>query len=75
MQIASIFEFAGALLLGRVSTNVIAGGIADINAFSAAPEAYAYGMVCALSVGTVWLIFTSWLGLNVSSTHSISKLF
>ncbi|KAG6558095.1 hypothetical protein Mapa_000276 [Marchantia paleacea] len=69
--IASIFEFAGALLLGRVSTNTIASGIADINAFSRDPEVYAYGMVCALAVGTVWLVFTSWMGLNVSSTHSI----
>ena len=73
VQIAAIFEFAGALLLGRVSTNVIAGGIADINAFTNSPEAYAYGMVCALGVGTLWLIVTSMLGLNVSSTHSISK--
>ncbi|KAG6558217.1 hypothetical protein Mapa_000400 [Marchantia paleacea] len=28
--IASIFEFAGTLLLGRVSTDTIASGIADI---------------------------------------------
>ena len=60
------------MVAGRVSTNVIAGGIADINAFTTSPEAYAYGMVCALGVGTLWLIVTSMLGLNVSSTHSIS---
>ena len=35
------------MLLGRVSTNTIAGGIADINAFTAAPEVYAYGEVRA----------------------------
>lgn len=69
--IAAIFEFAGALLLGRVSTNTIASGIANIDAFTRDPEVYAYGMVCALAVGTVWLIITSYLGLNVSSTHSI----
>ncbi len=40
-QIAAIFEFAGALLLGRVNTNVIAGGIANINAFTQTPEIYA----------------------------------
>ena len=74
LQIAAIFEFTGALLLGRVSTNTIAGGIADITSFSREPEVYAYGMSCALWVGTVWLIITSYLGLNVSSTHSISKL-
>lgn len=73
MQIASIFEFAGALLLGRVSTNTIASGIADIESFNRDPEVYAYGMVCALGIGTVWLIITSYWGFNVSSTHSISK--
>ncbi|KAL3681813.1 hypothetical protein R1sor_024769 [Riccia sorocarpa] len=69
--IASIFEFAGALLLGRVSTSTIASGIADINSFTRDPEVYAYGMVCALGVGTIWLLLTSYWGLNVSSTHSI----
>ncbi|KAG6552745.1 hypothetical protein Mapa_005693 [Marchantia paleacea] len=69
--IASIFEFAGALLLGRVSTNTIASGIANIDAFSRDPEVYAYGMVCALAIGTIWLIITSYWGLNVSSTHCI----
>ncbi|KAL2629285.1 hypothetical protein R1flu_013971 [Riccia fluitans] len=69
--IASIFEFAGALLLGRVSTNTIASGIADITSFTREPEVYAYGMVCALGVGTIWLIITSYYGLNVSSTHTI----
>lgn len=74
MQIAAIFEFAGALLLGRVSTNTIAGGIASISAFQREPEVYSYGMCCALGVGTVWLVITSYMGLNVSSTHSISEL-
>nr|WNH14453.1 phosphate transporter B 1;1 [Pteris cretica] len=69
--IAAIFEFIGALVLGRVSTNTIAGGIADLSSFSREPEVYAYGMVCALGVGTVWLAITSYLELNVSSTHTI----
>jgi phosphate/sulfate permease len=68
-----VFEFTGALVLGRVSTNTIAGGIADVTSFAREPEVYAYGMSCALWVGTVWLIITSILGLNVSSTHSISE--
>jgi hypothetical protein len=36
-----VFEFTGALILGRVSTNTIAGGIADIGAFAENPEVYA----------------------------------
>lgn len=69
--IAAIFEFAGALVLGRVSTNVIAGGIANPIAFMAQPEAYAYGMVCALATSAFWQMLCSYLELNVSSTHSI----
>ncbi len=30
LQIAAIFEFTGAIVLGRVSTATIAGGIADV---------------------------------------------
>ena len=73
LQIAAVFEFAGALVLGRVVTNTIAGGIADINAFTRTPEIYAYGMVCALFVGGIFQLVASFLELNVSATHSISE--
>jgi len=69
--IAAIFEFIGALVLGRVSTSVIAGKIANPAAFRRQPELYAYGMSCTLFVGTVWLAIASYLGYNVSSTHTI----
>ncbi|OAE29188.1 hypothetical protein AXG93_1862s1460 [Marchantia polymorpha subsp. ruderalis] len=65
--IASLFQFAGALLLGRVSINTIASRIADINSFTRDPKVYAYGMVCTLGFGTIWLLIPSYLGLNVSS--------
>lgn len=42
-QIAAVFEFGGALLLGRVVTSTIAGGIADPAVFARQPEVYAYG--------------------------------
>jgi len=69
--LATIFEFTGALVLGRVSTDTIAGGIADITVFKSNPMVYAYGMMCNLLIGTLWLAFTSYKGWNVSSTHSI----
>ncbi|KAJ9532650.1 hypothetical protein QJQ45_010711 [Haematococcus lacustris] len=69
--IAALFEFTGAMVLGRVSTSTIAGGIADINAFLREPEMFMYGMVCALAVCGVWQIVASYFELNVSSTHSI----
>ena len=69
--IASVFEFVGAVVLGRVSTNTISGGIADIKAFKTHPEFYAYGMMWTLLVGGAWQIWASYKGLNVSATHSI----
>ena len=69
--IATIFEFVGAVVLGRVSTNTIAGGIADIRAFKDEPEFYAYGMMWTLLVGAAWQMWASYKGLNVSATHSI----
>jgi phosphate/sulfate permease len=36
-QIAVIFEFTGALVLGRVSQETISGGISDIGAFTTDP--------------------------------------
>eukprot|EP00245_Coleochaete_scutata_P015149 TRINITY_DN663_c0_g1_i1.p1 TRINITY_DN663_c0_g1~~TRINITY_DN663_c0_g1_i1.p1 ORF type:complete len:648 (-),score=96.18 TRINITY_DN663_c0_g1_i1:684-2627(-) len=69
--IAAVFEFVGALVLGRVSTSVISGDIAKPSAFIRDPEFYAFGMVVALWVGAVWQLGASYLGLNVSATHSI----
>lgn len=69
--IAATFEFTGALVLGRVSTSVIAAKIANISYFYKDPEVYAYGMVCALSISAIWNILASYFSMNVSSTHSI----
>ena len=69
--IAAVFEFVGALVLGRVSTSVIAKGVADVSSFKNDPAVYAYGMICALSVGAIWQLWASWAGYNVSATQSI----
>ncbi|KXZ51046.1 hypothetical protein GPECTOR_14g33 [Gonium pectorale] len=69
--IAAVFNFVGAVVLGRVSTSTIANGIANINVFYREPEIYAYGMICALTTGFVWQALASYYELNVSATHSI----
>lgn len=69
--IASIFEFVGAIVLGRVSTNTLQGGIADITQYKNDPEMYAYGMMISLGVAGFLQILGSYLELNISSTHSI----
>jgi sodium-dependent phosphate transporter len=69
--IAFVFEFVGAIVLGRVSTNTIAGGVADIKQFAKHPDVYAYGMMVSLGVAGFLQIFASYLELNISATHSI----
>jgi len=69
--IAAVFEFAGAMTLGRVVTGTISGGIARTSTFSAEPEVYAYGMLCALVCATTWLYVATYYELAVSTTHSI----
>ncbi|GFH32219.1 phosphate transporter, partial [Haematococcus lacustris] len=71
MTLAAAAEFTGAMLLGHTSTNTIAGGIADIDAYTSYPEVFAYGMMVSLIVSGCWQITASYYELNVSSTHSI----
>lgn len=69
--IASVFEFVGAIVLGRVSTSTIQGGVADISQYKNDPEMYAYGMMIALGVAGFLQVLGSYMELNISSTHSI----
>jgi len=69
--LAVIFEFTGALVLGRVSAETIAGGIAKPSAFVSNPPAYAFGMSVVLWLGTILQLIASYRGLNVSATHCI----
>lgn len=70
---AVVFDFLRAMLLGRVVTSTIASGVADINSFTANPELYAYGMICACAAGTFWIAVASRMGVNVSGTHFIGE--
>jgi sodium-dependent phosphate transporter len=69
--LASIFEFSGALLLGSPVTNTLAGSISNVTFFKAQPYVLMYGMLCALAGSTTWLFTATYLGLPVSTTHSI----
>jgi solute carrier family 20 (sodium-dependent phosphate transporter) len=69
--LASIFELSGALLLGSPVTNTLAGSISNVNFFKAQPYVLMYGMLCALAGSTTWLYTATYLGLPVSTTHSI----
>ena len=69
--LAILFEFTGAIVLGRVSAETIAGGIAKQESFVENPPAYAYGMSVVLWLGFLVQMLASYMGLNVSATHCI----
>ena len=69
--IAAIFEFAGAALAGGHVTATIRKGIIDPSPIVNNPEILIFGMLAALLAAAVWLMFASWRGWPVSTTHSI----
>jgi len=68
---AGVCEFAGAVLVGSHVTDTVRKGIVNPECLSDRPEALALGMACALLAAAVWLHGASWLGMPVSTTHSI----
>lgn len=73
LQIAAVFEFLGAMLLGGETTKTVASDIANVNLYKPFPELYMYGMLCALTVAGTWLLIATYYCMPVSTTHSISK--
>ena len=68
--IASIFECAGAILMGSHVTKTIRKGIADYECFEDSPEIFIYGCFCVLTSVAAWLFLASYLEMPVSTTHS-----
>ncbi|KEG04982.1 sodium-dependent phosphate transporter, putative [Plasmodium vinckei vinckei] len=69
--IAFIFEALGASLLGGTVTDSIRSKIINFEAFYNAPEFLMLGMFSALMGASMWLAIATFLGLPVSTTHSI----
>ena len=68
--IASVFECAGAILMGSHVTKTIRKGIADYECFEDSPEIFMYGCFCVLLSVGAWLFTASYLEMPVSTTHS-----
>ncbi len=68
--LAGICEFAGAVLVGSDVAETVRKGIIDADAFKS-PQVLAHGMLCAMLAAAVWLNLASFLGMPVSTTHSI----
>lgn len=69
--LAAICNFAGAVLVGGHVTDTVRKGIIETSAFEQDPRILAYGMVCAMLAAALWLNGASFLGMPVSTTHSI----
>jgi PiT family inorganic phosphate transporter len=69
--IATLFEFAGAVIAGGHVTGTIRKGIIDPGPLTAQPELLVYGMLAALLAAAIWLMLASTRGWPVSTTHSI----
>ncbi|ORM41702.1 putative phosphate permease [Babesia sp. Xinjiang] len=69
--VAFIFEILGALLLGGSVSDAIRTKVLNFKAFDDAPRELAIGMMSASASATVWLMFATWFGIPVSTTHSV----
>lgn len=69
--LATIFEIAGAVLLGQKVAGTIRKDILDVKLYENNPEQLMYGMLSALIGCAIWLLIATWLKFPVSTTHSI----
>ncbi|XP_078382209.1 sodium-dependent phosphate transporter 1-A-like isoform X2 [Oculina patagonica] len=69
--IATIFELAGAILIGARVSDTVRKGIIDINSFNGTEELAMIGSLSALSGTGIWLIVATFFNLPVSGTHSV----
>jgi solute carrier family 20 (sodium-dependent phosphate transporter) len=56
--------------MGSHVTNAVRKNIADVDCFIDEPEILLYGMSCVIWVTGIWLLFASYWGMPVSTTHS-----
>jgi len=68
---AGLCEFAGAFLVGAHVTDTVRRGIVVPEQFASSPQVLALGMACALLAAAVWLHLATWMGMPVSTTHSV----
>jgi inorganic phosphate transporter, PiT family len=76
--VAGVLEFSGAVFIGSSVTQTVSRGIIDVAMFDVTgpwgddgPLLLALGMLCALVGAAIWLHVATYLGLPVSTTHSI----
>lgn len=71
LMIAAIFELGGAMLAGAEVTNTIRKGIVDVSMMDFDPMLLVFVMMGALLSAGTWLLFATFKGYPVSTTHAI----
>jgi PiT family inorganic phosphate transporter len=69
--VAGLFEFMGAVLVGSHVTQTISKGIVSPHFFVGSERIFILGMLAALLSAGIWLQVATYMGLPVSTTHSI----
>ncbi|XP_034937476.1 sodium-dependent phosphate transporter 2 [Chelonus insularis] len=69
--LATIFEIAGAVLIGYKVSDTMRKGILDVRLYEGFEKELMVGTLCSLIGSGVWLIFATALRLPISGTHSI----
>ncbi|XP_053601841.1 sodium-dependent phosphate transporter 1-B [Plodia interpunctella] len=69
--LATIFEIAGAVLIGYKVSDTMRKGILDVSLYENEERLLAAGCLAALIAGAAWLLVATALRLPVSGTHSV----
>ncbi|WP_404790370.1 inorganic phosphate transporter [Altericista sp. CCNU0014] len=68
--LAGILELSGAVFFGREVTATLTGKVASIQLFEGQPQLFVLSIVAELLSTGLWLLFATWRGWPVASSHA-----